>query len=463
MLKQVHHDQNAALGVNPLYSGLVPEGGLPRFMLPQQPMAPDAAAALVRDGLILDGNSRLNLATYCTTWMEPQAKALISETLDRNLVDHDQYPQTAELEARCVNILDHLWNDPDRQSIGCSTGGSSEAAMLAGLAMKFRWRDQRRARGETTDRPNLVMSSAVHTCWPKFCRYWDVEPRYVPIHEPRFAVDAAEVIEHCDENTIGVVAILGSSATGTYDPVTEIAGGLDGLATHGGLDIPLHIDAAVGGFVTPFLEPDLVWDFRLRRVASINASGHKFGLTYPGVGWIIWQNPDFLPKDLVFDCGLLGGSVPTFTLNFSRSGAPVVAQYYNFLRLGFEGYRAVQQECRDVASFLGEGVAQIPGLEVITDGSDLPVVTFRVRADEDRMTVFDLSDRLRRYGWEVPAYHLAPALEHIAVIRMVVRNGFSRDVAEMLLDDLRTEAQTLLGGSALPARTAHATRSTVTH
>ncbi|GAB3467504.1 glutamate decarboxylase [Actinophytocola sediminis] len=447
MLKQVHHDQYAALGVNPLYSGLVPEGGLPRFMLPQQPMAPDAAAALVRDGLILDGNSRLNLATYCTTWMEPQAQALIAETLDRNLMDHDQYPQTAELEARCVNILDHLWNDPDRKSIGCSTGGSSEAVMLAGLAMKFRWRDQRRAAGAATDRPNIVLSSAVHTCWPKFCRYWDVEPRYVPITEPGYAISPADVVARCDENTIGVVGILGSSATGTYDPVADIVAALDRLQADRDLDIRVHVDAAVGGFVTPFLEPDRVWDFRLRRVASINASGHKFGLTYPGVGWIIWQDPEFLPQDLIFDCGLLGGSVPTFTLNFSRSGAPVVAQYYNFLRLGFDGYRAVQQECRNVATFLGAGVAQLPGIELISDGTDLPVVTLRVRADEEAMTVFDLADRLRRYGWEVPAYHLAPDLEHVAVIRMVIRNGFSRDIAEMLLRDLRTEVDVLRGGS----------------
>jgi glutamate decarboxylase len=446
MLRKVHHDQHEALGVNPLYSGLVPEGGLPRFKLPHDPMTPDAAAALVRDGLILDGNSRLNLATYCTTWMEPQAQALIAETLDRNLMDHDQYPQTAELEARCVNILDHLWNDPDLRSIGCSTGGSSEAAMLAGMAMKFRWRNRRRAAGGATDRPNLVMSSAVHTCWPKFCRYWDVEPRYAPITEPRFAVDAATVASLCDENTIGVVAILGSSATGTYDPVAEIVAELDRLAAEGGPDVAVHVDAAVGGFITPFLEPEMVWDFRLRRVASINASGHKFGLTYPGVGWIIWQDPDFLPDDLIFDCGLLGGSVPTFTLNFSRSGAPVVAQYYNFLRLGFEGYRAVQQECRNVATYVGEGVSRIPGLELITDGRDLPVVTFRVRPEEHEMTVFDVNDRLRRYGWDVPAYYLSPNLEHVAVIRLVIRNGFSRDIAEVLLRDLRTEVDHLRSG-----------------
>jgi glutamate decarboxylase len=463
VLRQIHHDQQMALGINPLYSGLVPENGVPRFRLPDRPMSPDAAAALVRDGLILDGNSRLNLATYCTTWMEPQAQALITETLDRNLMDHDQYPQTADLEARCVNILDNLWNDPDGRSIGCSTGGSSEAAMLAGLAMKFAWRDRMRAEGRATDRPNLVMSSAVHTCWPKFCRYWDVEPRYAPIKEPGFTATADEMAERCDENTIGVVAILGSSAIGNYDPVAEISAALDRLQTIRGIDVPMHIDAAVGGFITPFLEPELVWDFRLPRVQSINASGHKFGLTYPGVGWIIWQNPEFLSKDLIFDCNLLGGSVPTFTLNFSRSGAPVVAQYYNFLRLGFEGYRAVQQESRDVAAFIGEQIAQIDGLEVIADGTDLPVVTIRVREDEENMTVFDIDDRLRRHGWQVPAYRLPADLEHVGVMRMVIRNGFSRDIAQLLLRDLRVEVGNLRGIDVPLARAANDTRTTVSH
>ncbi len=311
MVKPVHRDRrHLDLAVNPLYSGLVPAGGVPRYQLAPGPMAPDAAAALVRDEIMLDSNARLNLATYCTTWMEPQAKALIADSLDRNLVDHDQYAQTAELETRCVNILANLWNDPGTDGVGCSTGGSSEATMLAGLAMKFNWRARRRAQGLSADRPNLVMPSAVHTCWPKFCRYWDVEPRYVPIREPGFTVDPFEVASLCDENTIGAVAILGSSALGIYDPVAEMASALDRLQAERGLDVPLHVDAAVGGFIAPFLEPDLVWDFRLPRVQSINTSGHKFGLVYPGIGWIIWRDKKALPKELIFDCELLGGSVP---------------------------------------------------------------------------------------------------------------------------------------------------------
>ncbi|MEU6037594.1 glutamate decarboxylase [Actinomadura sp. NPDC047616] len=440
MLRKVDADRwNEALDVNPLYHDIVPEGGVPRLHLPARPMTADAAAALIRDELIMDGNARLNLATFCTTWMEPQARDLIAETLDRNLIDHDQYPRTAELERRCVNMLDNLWNDPDGQGVGCSTAGSSEAAMLGGLAMKFRWRERMRAAGGPAERPNLVMGSAVHTCWPKFCQYWDVEPRYMPIQEPAFTLDPSRVADYCDENTIGVVGVLGSTQVGRYDPIDELAAELDRLHAERGIDVPLHVDAAVGGFITPFLEPDRVWDFRLRRVQSINASGHKFGLVFPGVGWIIWQERAALPQDMVLECDLLGGDIDTFTLNFSRSGAPVVAQYYNFLRLGFDGYRAVQQTCQDVAVYLAGRIAEIPSLEVVSDGTHLPVLTVRVRPGHEPLTVRDISERLRLHGWQVPTYQLPPDLEHVEVMRLVIRNGFSQDIASLLAEHLHQE------------------------
>lgn len=450
-LRQVESERwQEALDVNPLYHGLVPAGGVPRFTLPRQPMSPDAAQALIRDELLLDGNARLNLATFCTTWMEDQARELIAETLDRNLVDHDQYPQTADMEARCVNMLDNLWRDPDGRSVGCSTGGSSEAAMLGGLAMKFRWRERRRQQGLPTDRPNLVMGTAVHTCWPKFCQYWDVELRYMPIEEPAFTLKPERLGEFVDENTIGVVGVLGSTQVGRYDDIAAMSAELDRIQAAHGWDVPLHVDAAVGGFITPFVEPDRVWDFRLPRVQSINTSGHKFGLVFPGVGWIVWQEPAALPQDLVLECDLLGGSLDTFTLNFSRSGAPVVAQYYQFLRLGFEGYRAIQQTSLDVARFLGRGIAEIPCLEVISDGSDLPVLAIRVREGYDGFTVFDLADRLKTHGWQAPVYNLPPALEHIAVMRFVIRQGFNQDIAGKLLAAVRAEVQHLQGRPVVP-------------
>jgi glutamate decarboxylase len=444
MLRRVESDRwQESLDVNPLYHGLVPEGGVPRFKMPAGPMNPTAAQALIRDELLLDGNARLNLATFCTTWMEPQARELIAETLDRNLVDHDQYPQTADIEARCVNMLDHLWGDPNGSSVGCSTGGSSEAAMLGALAMKFQWRERRRAARLSTTNPNLVMGTAVHTCWPKFCQYWDVEPRWIPIEEPAFTLNPARLGEFCDENTIGVIGVLGSTQCGKYDPIEQMSAELDRLEAERGLRIPLHVDAAVGGFITPFLEPDRVWDFRLPRVQSINTSGHKFGLVYPGVGWIVWQEPDALPQDLVLSCDLLGGNIDTFTLNFSRSGAPVVAQYYNFLRLGFDGYRAVQQTCRDVATYLGEEIAKLPELSLIADGSELPVLAVRTAPGYTGFTVFDLAARLKMHGWQAPTYYLPPGLEHIAVIRFVIRNGFSQDIAAKLLANVRAEVEYL--------------------
>ncbi|TDE53225.1 glutamate decarboxylase [Nonomuraea mesophila] len=446
MLRRVESDRwQESLDVNPLYNGLVPEGGVPRFKMPAGPMSPTAAQALIRDELLLDGNARLNLATFCTTWMEPQARELIAETLDRNLVDHDQYPQTADIEARCVNMLDHLWGDPNGSSVGCSTGGSSEAAMLGALAMKFQWRERRRAAGLPTAKPNLVMGTAVHTCWPKFCQYWDVEPRWIPIEEPAFTLNPARLGEFCDDNTIGVIGVLGSTQCGKYDPIEQMSAELDRLEAERGLRIPLHVDAAVGGFITPFLEPDMVWDFRLPRVQSINTSGHKFGLVYPGVGWIVWQEPDALPQDLVLSCDLLGGTMDTFTLNFSRSGAPVIAQYYNFLRLGFEGYQAVQQTCRDVATYLGAEIAKLPELSLIADGSELPVLAVRTAPGFDGFTVFDLAARLKMHGWQAPTYYLPPDLEHIAVIRFVIRNGFSQDTAAKLLANIRTEVEYLRG------------------
>ena len=327
--------------MSPLFSL---EGAIPRHEISEGEIAPDVAFQIVHDELMLDGNARLNVATFVTTWMEPQAELLMAECADKNMIDKDEYPQTAELESRCVAILSRLWNAPDAdQATGCSTTGSSEAAMLGGLALKRRWQERRRAEGKPTDAPNIVMGINVQVCWEKFANYWDVEMRLVPMEGERFTLSAEEAVKLCDENTIGVVAILGSTYDGAYEPVKEICDALDDLQQRTGLDVPVHVDGASGAFIAPFVDPDLEWDFRLPRVASINTSGHKYGLVYPGVGWVIWRDADALPDDLIFWVNYLGDNMPTFALNFSRPGAQVVAQYYNFLRLGFEGYRRVQQ------------------------------------------------------------------------------------------------------------------------
>ena len=356
----VHETAGATdkLQVRPQFAQLGEINEVPKLRLAPSGMPESTAYEIVHDELLLDGNARLNLATFVTTWMERDAERLMAECSAKNMIDKDEYPQTAELERRCVNILAGLWNAPDEGgATGCSTTGSSEACMLGGLALKWRWRQRRLAAGKPVDRPNLVMGANVQVCWEKFCRYWDVEARLVPVGPEATCLTAEAAAGHCDENTIGVVAVMGSTYDGVYEPVAAIASALDDLAAASGVDVPIHVDGASGGFVAPFLDPKVVWDFRLARVHSINASGHKYGLVYPGVGWVIWRDRSALPDELVFDVNYLGGNMPTFALNFSRPGAQVVAQYYNFLRLGADGYRQVQQASRDTAQWLAHEIA----------------------------------------------------------------------------------------------------------
>jgi glutamate decarboxylase len=415
-------------------------GALPRHRLAEEGLGSHVAHDLITNELFLDGSARLNLATFVTTWMPPDGARLMAETADKNMIDKDEYPQTAELERRCVNILGDLWHAPGGgDATGTSTTGSSEAAMLGGLALKWRWRERMRAAGRPVDRPNLVMGVNVQVCWDKFCRYWDVEPRLVPMDGDRFHLTAEEAVARCDENTIGVVAILGSTFDGSYEPVAEIAAALDRLAADGGPDVPLHVDAASGGFIAPFVQPDLVWDFQLPRVQSINASGHKYGLVYPGVGWALWRDAAALPDDLVFKVNYLGGSMPTFALNFSRPGSEVVAQYFMFLSLGRRGFEEVQQASSAVAQHIAAQIAAMGPYHLISDGSELPVLAFALRPEVADYSVFDVSDKLRERGWLVPAYTFPENRTDLSVLRVVVRAGMTRDMADLFLGDLRTQ------------------------
>ncbi|MFJ1701980.1 glutamate decarboxylase [Kitasatospora sp. NPDC088346] len=428
------------LSVSPLHGLLDPLGSMavapPVHKLGDNPVLPPVAYQLIHDELMLDGNAKLNLATFVTTSMDDFADRLMAECRDKNMIDKDEYPQTAELERRCVSILADLWHAPDPDSaVGCSTTGSSEACMLAGLALKRRWMRRNAERYAAGARPNLVMGINVQVCWDKFCNFWEVEPRLVPMSGDRFHLDAEQAAAHCDENTIGVVGVLGSTFDGSYEPVAEICTALDELQQRTGLDVPVHVDGASGGMIAPFLDPDLVWDFRLPRVASINTSGHKFGLVYPGVGWALWRDKEALPEELVFKVNYLGGDMPTFALNFSRPGSEVVAQYYTFLRLGREGYRIVQQACRDVATYLADEVERL-GFRALTRGDQLPVFAFTTDG-EKAFDVFDVSRRMRERGWQLPAYTFPDDRTDLSVLRVVCRNGFSRDLADMLLDDLR--------------------------
>ncbi|MGW7490807.1 glutamate decarboxylase [Streptomyces sp. NPDC054786] len=427
--------------VNPFYGEADPVAGMetspPRHTLPDGPISPHTAYQFVHDELMLDGNSRLNLATFVTTWMEPQAGVLMSECRDKNMIDKDEYPRTAELERRCVAMLADLWHAPDPSAaIGCSTTGSSEACMLAGMALKRRWMQRNKDRYPDRARPNLVMGANVQVCWEKFCNFWEVEARMVPMEGDRFHLDADSAAGLCDENTIGVVAILGSTFDGSYEPVSEICTALDEIQKQQGWDIPVHVDGASGAMIAPFLDQELVWDFRLPRVASINTSGHKYGLVYPGVGWALWRDGEALPEELVFRVNYLGGDMPTFALNFSRPGAQVAAQYYTFLRLGRAGFRAVQQATRDVARSMAERISALGDFSMLTHGDQLPVFAFTTADDVTAFDVFDVSRRMKERGWLIPAYTFPPKREDLSVLRVVCRNGFSMDLADLFLADL---------------------------
>ena len=425
--------------IAPAYTHRVDLQPMPKYRMPDVGAGPVLAERLIMDELMLDGNARLNLATFVTTWMEPQAERLMAASFDKNMIDKDEYPATAEIETRCVNIGADLFNAPtDGDAIGVSTTGSSEAVMLAGLAMKWRWRQRREAQGKDTTRPNMVLGSNVQVVWEKFCKYWDVEARYVPVEKGRYVVTPEGAIDAVDENTIGVIAILGTTYTGEYEPIKAIHDAVVANNEATGLSTPVHIDAASGGFVAPFLQPDLEWDFRLPNVVSINASGHKYGLVYPGIGFVIWRDQEHLPEDLIFHVNYLGGDMPTFTLNFSRPGNQVVGQYYNFVRLGHSGYTRIMQTLQGIALELSSRIAKIGPFSIVSDGSAIPVLSFTV-ADEAPYTAYDVSDRLRYHGWQVPAYTMPENATDVAVLRVVVREGFTHDIGKSLLEHL-TEA-----------------------
>ena len=406
----------------------------PKNHFPTTPIDADVAAQVIRDELLLDGNARLNLATFVTTEMEPQATQLMAEVFDKNMIDKDEYPQTAEIESRCVSMLGDLWH-ADEDGVGCSTTGSSEACMLGALALKRRWQRRREAEGKPSDKPNLVLGINAQICWDKFCNFFEVEPKFVTMDGDRFTLGPEEAVALCDENTIGVVCIMGSTFDGAYEPVSELNDALDELQERTGLDIPIHVDGASGGMVAPFLDRELAWDFRVPRVASINTSGHKYGRVYPGVGWIIWRDEECLPEELVFKVNYLGGEMPTFALNFSRPGAQVIGQYYEFIRLGREGFTAVQQAARDAAMRLSKELESRPEFHCITDGSELPVFAFTTAPDVKAFDVYDVSRRLRERGWQVPAYSFPKNREDLNVLRVVVRTG-NVDLLELLLDDI---------------------------
>lgn len=423
-----------------IYASLELEKPAEKYVFPQKEQNGANVLQLVRDELMLDGNARLNLATFCSTYEDPNVHMLMDECISKNMIDKDEYPQTAELERRCVHMLADLWHAPDHQTAaGCSTTGSSEAAMLGGLAMKYRWLDRMKKHGKTPGKPNLI-TGPVQVCWHKFARYWDVELREIPMTKDSTISTPEAVIARCDENTIGVVQTLGTTFTLEYEHVAKTAEALDELEKKTSLDIPIHVDGASGGFLAPFAKPDLIWDFRLKRVHSINSSGHKFGLAPLGAGWILWRDMEALPEKLIFYVNYLGGNMPTFALNFSRPGGQIAAQYYYFLRLGKEGYARVQKACYDAGLFFAEKLKKFNLFDIISCGKDyigVPGVCWKLKKDANvNFDLYDLADRLRYRGWLVPAYSLPPDCEDVVIQRILVRHGVSKDLLEQLLVDM---------------------------
>jgi len=420
---------------------------LPKYQLSQKSINPELAYQLIKDDLLDEGSARLNLATFCQTYMEPAAVRIMSETLEKNAIDKSEYPQTTDLENRCVNIIADLWNAPqDMAFIGTSTVGSSEACMLGGLAMKFSWRKTAEKFGLNINekKPNLVISSGFQVCWEKFCVYWDIEMRLVPMDENHMSLNMDTVMDYVDDYTIGIVAIMGITYTGKYDDVKKLDELVETYNQTTDFKISIHVDAASGGLFAPFIHPDLEWDFRLKNVISINTSGHKYGLVYPGVGWIIWKDKIFLPSELVFKVSYLGGDIPTMAINFSRSSSHIIGQYFNFLSYGYDGYREIHQRTRNVAKYIADEVAKIGLFEIYNDGDSIPIVCWKMKESADKKwTLYDLADRLRINGWQVPAYPLPNDMSNIIIQRVVIRQDLSLQLAELFVENLKESIHTL--------------------
>ncbi|ORX52779.1 glutamate decarboxylase [Hesseltinella vesiculosa] len=433
-----HHHDNVSTTV---YGTRWVAEDIPRYDLPEGEMPSNVAYRLIKDDLALDGNPALNLATFVTTYMEEEAERLMAENLTKNFIDHEEYASSAEICNRCVNMIARLFNAPmhdaSSEALGCSTVGSSEAIILCTLAMKRRWQLARKAKGLPTDKPNLVLSSAMQVAWHKACRYLEIESREVPCTGDVYYMDAEKAVEAVDENTIGICAILGTTYTGHYEDVKKMNDLLEAKVAKTDYDVGIHVDAASGGFVAPFVVPELEWDFRLPRVVSINVSGHKYGLTYAGIGWAIWRSPEYLPKDLIFNINYLGSEQASFTLNFSKGAAHVIAQYYVLIRLGRSGFTKIMTNLTRTADHLAECLRATGRFEILSqgNGNGLPLVAFSLKGDM-HYDEFDFAAKLRERGWIVPAYTMAPDLETKKLLRVVVREDFSRSRCELLLRDM---------------------------
>ena len=422
----------------PVASEFIPEHGTP---------AP-IAYQIVKDETFPQTQPRLNLATFVTTYMDDYGTRLMNEAVGINYIDETEYPRVAVMCGRCINMVANMWHTPEKGDwkTGAVGIGSSEACMLGGVAAWLRWRERRKAEGKPYDKPNLVMSTAYQVVWEKFCQLWQIEMRTVPITHRHPTLDIEQALKLCDENTICIVPIAGVTWTGMNDDIEGLNFALDGFNARTGYNIPIHVDAASGGFILPFLDPDKKWDFRLKWVLSISTSGHKYGLVYPGLGWVVWKDKEYLPKEMNFSVNYLGASVTQVGLNFSRPAAQILAQYYNFLHLGVEGYRKIHSNSMAIANYCHEAIGQIPCFQNYSDELENPLFIWSLKPEYDRTakwTLYDLQDKLMQHGWMVPAYTMPKNIEDMVVMRIVVRQGMSRDMADMLIADIRNAVEEL--------------------
>lgn len=420
----------------------------PADFIPQTPTDPEVAYQIVKEETFAQTNPMLNLATFVTTYMDEYATRLMNEAININYIDETEYPRVAVINGKCINILANLWNTPEQRKwkTGAVGIGSSEACMLGGIAAWLRWKKRRMQEGKPYDKPNFVISTGMQVVWEKFSQLWQVEMRQVPISREHITLDPQLALQYCDENTICVVPIQGVTWTGLNDDVEALDAALDEYNARTGYNIPIHVDAASGGFILPFLNPEKKWDFRLKWVLSISTSGHKYGLVYPGLGWVIWKDKQYLPDEMNFSVNYLGAEISQVGLNFSRPGAQILGQYYNYIRLGFEGYKAIQYNCMEVAKYIWSEIAKFPQFHNYADEVVNPLFIWHLDEEYDKnakWTLYDLQDKLKQSGWMVPAYTLPANLEDIVVMRVVIKQGFTRDMADMMLNDMRSSVDEL--------------------
>ena len=424
---------------------------IPRETFPAEGMADRAAHAIVNSFAWTDANPMLNLSSFVTTWADPDAVEIARAHMYKNYIDHDMYPQVFKMEGQIVKWLHDLWNGPKGvEPYGAATIGSSEACMLAGLAHKWNWREARRKAGKDTTKPNMVTGGNVQIVWKKFMRYFDVEPRIVPLKVGNYRLTADRLEKYVDENTICVVAIAGQTFTGEDDDIQAIHDWLDDYEKRTGISIPMHIDGASGGFVNPFLYPDYKWDFRLPRVQSINASGHKFGLVPPGLGWVVFKERKLFNEELVFYVNYLGGEMPTATLNFSRGTAPIAVQAYMMLRLGREGYTRIMRRTLDNAIHVRERLLASGYFDIMNETQRIPVVALTLNKKFKKFNEFDVSAKVRERGWVLSAYAMPPDAQEVNSLRIVVRPHLNLTLMDVLANDITSACEYLEqhGGSA---------------